>query len=40
MFDKMLRALISFDLRSAVSFDMEWLMLHMPLFEHISEGYS
>ena len=40
VFDTMLRALIGFDLCSTVSFDVEQLMLRMPLFEHISEGCS
>ena len=40
VFDKLLRALTSFDLSSDVSFDMEWLMLHRPLFVQISRGYS
>ena len=40
MFNKLLRALTSSDLSSVVSFDMEWLMLHGPLFARISRGYS
>ena len=40
VFDKLLRTLTSFDLSSSVAFDMEWLMLHMPLFERISGAYS
>ena len=40
IFDKLLCALTSFDLSSSGAFDMEWLMLHMPLFERISGGYS
>ena len=40
VFEKLLRALTSFDLSSNVAFDMEWLILHMPLFARISGGYS
>jgi len=40
MFDKLLCALTSFDLSSNVAFDMEWLMLHGPLFAQISGGFS
>ena len=40
VFDKLLRALASFDLSSDVAFDMEWLMLHRPLSEQISGGIA
>jgi len=40
VFDKLLRALLGFDLSSDVPFDMEWLMLHRPLFEQISGGIA
>jgi len=40
VFDKLLRTLTSFDLGSDVPFDMEWLMLHRPLFAQISGGIA
>jgi len=40
VFDKLLRTLTSFDLSSDVPFDMEWLMLHRPLFVQISGGIA
>ena len=40
LFDKLLRALTSFDLSGNVAFDMEWLILHEPLSKYISKGYS
>ena len=40
LFDKLLCALIGFDLSSNFQLDMEWLMLHEPLLELILEGYS
>ena len=40
VFDKLLRALMGFDLSRNFKCDMEWMMLHDPLFQHISRGYS
>jgi len=40
VFDKLLRALMGFELSSTFQLDMEWLMLHRPLSKHISRGYS
>jgi len=40
LFDKLLRALLGFDLNSNFQLDMEWLMLHQPLLELIIDGYS
>jgi len=40
LFDKLLYALMGFDLSGNVKFDMEWLMLHEPMSKHISRGYN
>ena len=40
LFDKLLCALLGFDLSSNFQLNMEWLMLHEPLPELILEGYS
>uniref|UniRef100_A0A7C8YVI2 Uncharacterized protein n=1 Tax=Opuntia streptacantha TaxID=393608 RepID=A0A7C8YVI2_OPUST len=40
LFDKLLHALLGFDLSSNFQLDMEWPMLHEPIPELILEGYS
>ena len=40
LFDKLLQSLMGFDLSGNLPLDMEWLMLHEPLFKQILGGYN